>query len=235
MKKTVIILLIVIALTIVLGVFFYIESNNEQIFIGEVAFVRYREIDKYDLCYVYLKPVFNPDREELIMFEISKKTLFDSEFSGVLGSYPELLEGNVVKVTFNKSILDDSKIIKATSICTVDYTTGVTDELPLIDKKSFSFDRAPLGITVFGKIVHIAKVESLPLNGYIVYLEEQPNAPLTAFWVDKNTLIGTGVDKMLSNKETGYTIEIKRLDDSPFKNSTPIILAAFSINILSNE
>ncbi len=123
------------------------------------------------------------------------------------------------------------------------YTTEATPS-GTASTKSYGYDLAQpdrlflLGlkrITVWGKVVHISNFKSQSLKGYIVYIEEQPNSLLTAFWIDENALIGEGVKEMLENKMIGNSIEIKRLDTVPFKNPSCIIQTAFSVNITSSE
>ena len=230
-KKALILISLIVILIILIGTLVcLINSDKNETFVGEVVHICYNDIDKYERCYVYLKPTFDSEREDLVLFEITKETAFESGFEGVLIDSPELKIGNTVEISFDKR-KKDWENFKAKSIGSKKSDSITTNALLPIPKSDYSFDDSNLGITIKGKVIHVAEYKSSSLNGYILYVEEYSSSPLSVFWIDENTIVSDEAKEYLLSRKVGYNIKVKRMDVVPFDNSSCFILPAFSLNI----
>ena len=234
-----IILFLMIGILAICLNFYMRHKVDEQTIVGEIVHVRYTEVDKYDECLIYIKPKSDIERNDWVLFKVTKETegLSESE-TKILSESPEIKVGNVVEIAFDgNSVNRDGYIrLEAISIRQASNNTKITDELSLVASNKYSFDQGDINTDIIGEVVHVAKVNIPDREGYILYIDDRSKSvALTEVWIDGKTLMDDETAKMLFEGSTGYEVVVKPINAFPFDSYAKNIYTALSITITTSH
>ena len=204
------------------------NGNNSQKFVGKIAYIHYGNADQTEPYYVYLNPIFSPEREDWVMFEITPQTQMETT-----SNESQMKLGNIIEIVYSKNKENKWDNYKAISIKIADESSNTSDELSLNIKENYSFDKGDVSRIYIGQVVHIAKINISSVSGYIVYIDDPTAAPeLKRCWIDERSFINDSTKELLENRIVGYTVELQSIDNRPFDSPNDDISVILSFSVL---
>ena len=212
---------------------FYMKHRvDEQTIVGEIVHVRYTEVDKYDECLIYIKPKSDIERNDWVLFKVTKETEGLSQTdTGIIADSEEIKLGNVVEIIFDKNFNDVSgrNRIEVISIKPSSDNSITTETLSLVASDKYSFDQGETNTYIIGEVVHVARIDTIDRDGYILYVDDESiSTALVEVWIDSKTKMNEEMSKMLVKEATGYEVKIIPITAFPFEK---IICTALTVEI----
>lgn len=233
MKKTSVLVLILVLLLVPM-LSLYSCNNNEgtATVIGEVAYVKDtadHPLSSNNYYYVYVIPY--GEKDSWVLFNISRETSTESEFSLDITQMPELAIGNMVEIVYDTVPRKDELQKTSYHAVSIKKHEGSVDKsysIPLVLRENYDFKSNDGGVFEdYGKVVHITRVNQ-PIGGYLIYLEESDESAYTlgCFWVeDGKTIVTPEIMEKIKAGEVGYYIYVKTLSNTnPFTANDAVAL-----------
>lgn len=228
MKKTLIVILVLIMLLLPIGYIAvqYDKIAGKETVIGEVMYVDYCPFilnSQHHKYYVFLKPLGVNGGEDWIHFVITSDTICESEYSADYDKMTELTVGNIVQISYQKNELcngDDYTGYKTLSIKSVKEYDLENVKNPNFSLKLNSKETDSLIYQNKCTVIHVSKVDS-PQKGYIFYADSHSGFSfytLERYWFDETLECYDEVERMVNEGLVGKEVCITNEKQFVFYN-----------------
>lgn len=204
----------------------YSCEKQEQVFYGEVMYVKdtefARESEDLHSYYLYVKPYGEESSEIWWLFKVDKKSQTESIYSTNREKMSELSVGNIVEIVFNINPKEDENLVTcyyAKSIKTTKENVSNNNDIDIAINDKYNQNVQTNVFNYCGTVIHVARIDA-PVSGYLIYCESEDYTQfvLECYWIeDGNTVISPLVRDKLKSGENGWRTHVK-----VFTNGKPL-------------